>query len=615
MLLSLARVGLGLIPIVQALYFDCGPIPDPEPIEVFELPLPPVSPSDDVGSCTTEVNPRGTGCINGATEAYSGSFLPDDIHVISSVNYTGSTTDSIYSGEHVIIIKTNGETFPNGDPWKCITCGTGFVGSTTQVLDYPQAFTDGKRLLANTFIVESDELFASEASTPNNTHVYPLHFSTSVNGSGPGAPIRELRVHPDQVHLGFNLFSFEGGQLGQNAFNARLEFNPSPGVGEPRSPRYDLTHVWQFANKDNTPQIRVEGDQMYFNDTVIQIGEWRGWTGRGDECLSTAFFESDNVDIISNRLSDGRVRRLTSLPGYADPVDVSKDGKWTVVLDTRGTNRTNWYDGLRGVPPINDLVLAGTVASLRNNLDRRFFQPWLLDFCGDRAGYGGQQINAAGDGTANSINDPNWNARSDPRWSWDGTKIVYHQALVVSPSCGGDNPLPCPTPPNGREYRIMVANLTSRSPVPYEPVAVIPDSFPWGTPYDAAIGPVHSSNIIPTGNYTLYGHSAGYANVTVTLNGTRIQSVAADYVGYSDDGLNYINGWENATVIPLNATYFLTDWYSNLTSTAGNTYNTKITSPGGLHLGLDYNYPQVLAQGSLTTTIDGVEYKQPPNRT
>lgn len=258
MIFTLGRIALGLLPIASALYYDCGPIPEPEPIDVFELPLPPVSPSSQPGACTLEINPRGTGCINGATEAYQGNFLPDDKHVVASVNYTGSEPGSLYDGEHVIIIKIDGETFSNGDPWKCITCGTGFVGSTTQVLDYPQAFYDGKRILANVYIVQSDELLASDLSTPNNTHVYPLHFSTTVNGSGPGAPIRELRVHPDQVHLGFNLFSFEGGILGQNAYNARLTFNPNPSIGEPKVPRYDLTHVVQFANKNNVPQLRVE---------------------------------------------------------------------------------------------------------------------------------------------------------------------------------------------------------------------------------------------------------------------------------------------------------------------------------------------------------------------
>ncbi|MEI5603436.1 hypothetical protein, partial [Streptomyces brasiliscabiei] len=39
------------------------PPPGPEPIRVRELPLPPVTPSTGAGSCTREINPRGTGCI------------------------------------------------------------------------------------------------------------------------------------------------------------------------------------------------------------------------------------------------------------------------------------------------------------------------------------------------------------------------------------------------------------------------------------------------------------------------------------------------------------------------------------------------------------------------
>jgi hypothetical protein len=35
--------------------------PDPEPIEVIELPLPPVTPDETEGGCTRNINPHGTG--------------------------------------------------------------------------------------------------------------------------------------------------------------------------------------------------------------------------------------------------------------------------------------------------------------------------------------------------------------------------------------------------------------------------------------------------------------------------------------------------------------------------------------------------------------------------
>ena len=77
---------------------------------------------------------------------------------------------------------------------------------------------------------------------------------------------------------------------------------------------------------------------------------------------------------------------------------------------------------MRGLPPLTDLVTVSAVSSVRNNGDRRFFQPFLLDRYGDRGNYYGQQINA-GNGKPESPSDPNWNAMADPRWSPDGASV------------------------------------------------------------------------------------------------------------------------------------------------------------------------------------------------
>ncbi len=41
---------------------DIPPPPEAEPIEVTELPLPPVTLDEREGGCTLEINPRDTGC-------------------------------------------------------------------------------------------------------------------------------------------------------------------------------------------------------------------------------------------------------------------------------------------------------------------------------------------------------------------------------------------------------------------------------------------------------------------------------------------------------------------------------------------------------------------------
>ena len=287
--------------------------------------------------------------------------------------------------------------------------------------------------------------------------IYPIRLENKEDGSGPGASLRELRLHPDGLHLGFNAFSFVGGRLGQTAYIGRLQFNA--GTGSPSGPRYDLVHVNQLYDPNAPQPVSTDGDQLVINREAIAIGELRGFSGTGQEVLYLGYpHESCNIDAFAAHLTTGKVRRLTSHPGYVDPVQMSADDQSIVIMDTRSNDRTTFMAGLRGVPPIVDQVTTMACSSVRNNGDRRFFQPYLLDRHGDQDGYYGQEINSASSGTPGSgdVDDPEWNGRADPWFSPDGTRIVYWQAKTVAPACGSDNPLPCyeSKEPGGRTERV-----------------------------------------------------------------------------------------------------------------------------------------------------------------
>ncbi|KAF6803388.1 saponin hydrolase precursor [Colletotrichum musicola] len=587
------------------------PPPNPEKFDIVELPLPPVISRNETGACTELANPKRNGCIAQNLGSFqSGGFTSDGNHVLVNVEYIGSPSPpdpaSAYEGQQLIIVKTDGSTFPNGDAWKCISCEVPPENrqGIHVMRDYPQAFRACDKVLWGHNIVDcrGHDIW-EESCTPDRTRIYPIHWDI--------AEPRELRIHPGGRHMAWSSFTGGGSQA---TFFGRLQFNYSPG-----GPRYDLVDPFLLQDPQGTSYVSIRGDEIHLNETSIEIGELRAFSGTGDEILYLGNpHESGNMDIFAVHLVTGKVRRLTNHPGYVDPIGFSFDNEWFLVMDTQASKRMDFYSAMRGVPPLVDLVVVGAISATRNNGQRRFFQPWLIDSHAERGDYYGQQINE-GDGSKGSASDPNWNGRADPYFSPDGTKIVYWQDLVTPPYCDGINPLPCPesTTDGGRVYRIMLARRLGVEPKPPSPVFEVPATIPWATPFTAGTT-IRSPFPTNAGNYTLYGRESGYANVSLTpevpVSALGLQHVSVVYHNYSDGGAHFIDGPESATRATgrPNPWDLQILWESDLVQT-GAVEGTKKTSPGGFNLEIVITVNNFTATGTLTTTIDGVRYEQPAN--
>lgn len=608
-----------------------SPPPRPEPVRVASLPLPPTAPSGSPGACTAAVNPRGTGCIDGG---YHGilegpGYMWDSRHVLLAIQFAGAPAGphpaSIYNGVQVIAVKTDGGRFPNGDTWKCLTCGvpeanaaganrTGAASrhapASTILLDHPQAFPDDRRMLAGTNVVDCTPYKLTDAAcTPDRVRIFPIRWNMTADGSGPGGSMRELRLNPDGVHLGWSHVLFQP-HFDQYGAMGRLVFNPAPKAGMPLAPRYDLEKVTILMGPKSEFPFQVDpGDKtrLLRTDPRYIIGEFRGWSGDGRSAIGIGLEESGNFDGYMTNLATGESSRLTRDPAYTDPMKMSADDRWNVVMDARQGLRHNWYAGMRGVPPLIDMVNVGVPAHGWRVGERRFFQPFLIDRWGDRGDYHGQQLNA-GPGTPGSPSDPDWNGRADPAWAPDGTKVVYWQALVTAPACGGRHP-PCPTStePGGRRTRLMLAELTSRRPQPVRPVAPIADEVPWGVPYQPG-EPLPKRPAIPAGLYTLQGRVGGSAKVEIKRrpDDSGMQSVSTVYSDYTDDGAHVINGSESLALVDGPKSKYVLQ--SDLRSSGAQRATKKTTGPGL------FIYDTGMAtswEGELTTTIDGKAYGRP----
>ena len=149
---------------------DNPPAPEPEPITVDWLPLPPISPSD-------------TGIDEGP------AYLHDGEHVLLMVTFAGASDDERPTENHVVLVKTGGGAFASGDPWKCLTRG---VPAENQAgrnapLDHPQPFPDGRRALVGTNVLDgSPHLLTSDDCKPETTRIFPVRWNVTADGSGPG---------------------------------------------------------------------------------------------------------------------------------------------------------------------------------------------------------------------------------------------------------------------------------------------------------------------------------------------------------------------------------------------------------------------------------------------
>lgn len=617
--------------------------PKPERVEVSTLPLPPTAPSEAAGACSKAVNPRGTGCMTAADDGIveGPAYMGDGRHVLLTVQFAGAPASpdktAIYDGPQVIAIKTDGTVFSNGDAWKCITCGVPAdarrdanpastnehgrrvpSGAAWLSLDHPQAFPGDRKIIAGTNVVDCGQYkLTDDRCVPARIRIYPIRWNATADGSGPGGSMRELRINPDGVHLMWSHMNATGADIDQHGLVGRLKFNPAPRTGLPLAPRYELEDVWFLTNSTSPDFAPFREDpkhpgRLIHNPPKGAIGEARGWTRDGRNAVGMGIPESGNVDMFITGLETGQSQRLTSAPGYADPMLMSPDDKWFVVFDNRTVDRHMYYGAMQGIPPLTDeltrMVMLSARYGYRNGM-RRFFQPILIDRWGDRGDYRGQQLNA-GDGAAGSYSDPDWNARADPAWSPNGTNVIYWQALVTTPDCGGVNPLPCPTSsePGGRRTRLMIAHLPDRNPLPIGKVPhVAPREVPWGSRYLAGAPMPKRYPSAPAGKFHMAGWKGGEALVEIrkAANG-RITYVSAKYTGFTDDGLHIIDGTESAefAVVAGNAQIV---WHSDLRSSGKQQGTKKTSEPGGFVIST-LGEP---LEGDLITTIDGKTYQRP----
>ena len=573
-----------------------------EQVKLSELPAPPTAPSTDAGSCTQAINPHGTGCLSPAWGALGavGTYYPSSDYTLVGAVFAGAPSSgpaAAYNGPQVLLVHTDGKTFPNGDPWKCLTCGVAYPANFGGVsgnndFTYPiNGFHDGKRALAGSAIIDCGQYeFSDDKCTSAQVHAYPLYWD---NGTGKPGQLREARLNPDDQHIGFSYIITSQQQYDEFGFAGKLRFDQA-------NSRYAIDDVRMMFNP--SPQFqpyRVSGTDLQFNPAGM-IGEFRGWTADGRSAMGVQSYQSDNIDEWATDNVTGQSRPLTRRAMYTDPDFESPNGKYLLSEQLLGSGRMDFIGGMQGIPPITDQAgTTGHVSGLHDNGMRRFFLPHLVDPNSGRS----QQLQPNGD----------WNTAADPAWLADSSAAVWAENFA----CGA-NPSPhkcAGSPePGGRNSRVMIARFPGLGSTPPPQVPPAPD-VAWGVPYKPGQTlPVRPH--LPAGTYTLKGAKQGEAKVVIAENSakTRIMNLSVTYTDFSDIPGIVLNGTENV-VRGSDADIAAMTLHENLTMTGRQQGTKKTSEPDGFTM-----LPQMLqsnfqSKGTLTTTIDGKTYTQPANGT
>ncbi|MQY21455.1 hypothetical protein [Nocardia macrotermitis] len=606
--IALATIGSFLAPVSAAPPSPSVITADPseqlhDRFTLAELPAPPTAPSTDAGSCTHTINPHDTGCLRPAWGALGavGAYYPSSDYMLIGAQFAGAPTSgptSGYTGSQVLLVHTDGKTFPNGDPWKCLTCGVAYPAnfgsaSGNNTFTYPiNGFHDGKRALAGSAVIDCGSYqFADPRCTPAQLRAYPLYWD---NGTGKPGQLREARLNPDDRHIGFSYLITSATQFDEYSFAGTLGFDPA-------NSRYDIGGVRVLYNPAPAyqPYTVESGNRLRFNPAGM-IGEFRGWTADGRSALGIQSYESDNIDAWATDNVTGRSRLLTRHAMYTDPMAASPDGRHLLSEQLLGSGRMDFLGGMQGVPPLTDQAgTTGHVSGLHDNVNRRFFLPHLVDPTTGRS----EQLEP----------DGNWNTAADPAWLADSSAAVWAENLA----CGA-NPTPhtCAdsTEPGGRNSRVMIARFPGFGPTPPPSVPTAPDTT-WGLPYQPGQA-IPARPHLAAGSYTVRGSASGTAEVVVTENSSKslVMTLAVTYSDFSDTPGVVLNGTESVVRESDSAISAMT-LHENLRMTGRHRGTKQTSEPNGFTMSPALLQSNFQVTGTLTITIDGHTYTQPANGT
>jgi len=427
----------------------------------------------------------------------------------------------------------------DGSDFSCLTCPLATPGDPP--LNKPIVFPDGKRVMLRVG-TQSPVQAADHAVLECTPSVVDCRSAVLVpiavpfpNDPAVIQDQREFRVAPDDLHVGFSQVRRD--TTGTSGLVGIV------GLLERRDDHYAVTD----------PRV------------VAPIGELKDFS-RDNQAVYTIRVEGSPLSVANSEtvriaLGDGAESPVTRHPDYDEPVTYSADDQWLVVGSGRGAGQVATVSQVPRSPLVN-VPLVTVTKYFFLTAQAPLIEPWLIDRHGERGDYVGQPLHptALAEG---------WDGKFIANWHPDGTRIVWWQEALA-----------------GEATRMVVAELSSRSPIA---TAVTPSPMPslaWAPPLDGYRPPG------PTEPVTTPGAVSGMAHVTFTPGARNLLEIR--YEDYSDDGAHFVDGVETF------------DYTMGQISTV--TYDADVTLHGcrqGFLAADAAKWNVVASSGTVTSEVDG----------
>lgn len=367
-------------------------------------------------------------------------------------------------------------------------------------------FQDNKRVLLGDYVLECTPDIDSCITANLIPVVYPASISDDVNTTHHWS---EIIIAPDNKHISWTILRAGGGAA---AIGELVRHSDAYTVEKVQL----ISTVSAFENDPDNPGFVVP--------QPLRGGEVKQFIRGGNAISIVGAKQNATTDSIIQDLTSEELTQITYTPGYDETTILSPDERLGIVMSSRFSPQTD--PAIFGLMPrpFGPLSTAGMMWSMYTyaisgvrNFRKGNIGPALIDI--DRSmneqGYKGIQLTT----------DEDWIYVSPISWHPDSKRGMWLEMLRGS---------------GGSQMRLQHVKLLDYKPGPSIPFVTTTDNIPYGVK-DLSV--LNSVDPITEGN--IKGKKSGHISFIRSSKGHSGDNVV-EYINFSDDGVNFYNGYEKA---------------------------------------------------------------------